>query len=120
VIGHDRLEGYLTASRFLARSWAGYGNRSRRRFALDGRTYELAVNNGPNHLHGGVKGFDKVVWKAEPFSTGAGSGVTIATSAPTVKRVIRPARRARDLHTTERNQIVVEYVATTDKATPSI
>jgi aldose 1-epimerase len=77
VIGHDRLDGYLTASRFFGAVVGRYGNRiAQGRFTLDGRTYELAVNNGPNHLHGGVKGFDKVVWQAEPFSTGAGSGVT--------------------------------------------
>src|SRR5215213_5296278 len=52
VIGHDRLEGYLTASRFFGAVVGRFGNRiARGRFALDGRTYELAVNNGPNHLH---------------------------------------------------------------------
>ena len=56
MIGHDRLEGYLTASRFFGAVVGRYGNRiAKGSFTLDGKTYQLAVNNGPNHLHGGVR-----------------------------------------------------------------
>jgi len=64
VVGHDTLDGYLTRSRFFGALVGRYGNRiGGAQFALDGKTYTLAKNNGPNHLHGGIKGFDKVVWR---------------------------------------------------------
>ena len=52
------------------------------RFTLDGKTYKLATNNGPNHLHGGVQGFDKVVWNAEPFERDGAVGVTYTRTSP--------------------------------------
>ncbi len=64
VVGHDSLDGYLTRSRFFGALVGRYGNSiGGAQFTLDGRTYTLAQNNGPNHLHGGIKGFDKVVWQ---------------------------------------------------------
>ena len=112
VIGHDRLEGYLTASRFFGAVVGRFGNRiAKGRFALDGRTYQLAVNNGPNHLHGGVKGFDKVVWQVEPRSTAAGSGVTYRYISAEGEEGYPGRLDARVTYTlTERNQIVVEYL----------
>ena len=74
VNGHDALDGYLTRSRFFGAVVGRYGNRiANGKFTLDGIEYSLAVNNGPNHLHGGVKGFDKVVWDVAPNALGAGS-----------------------------------------------
>ena len=120
VIGHDRLEGYLTASRFFGAVVGRYGNRiAKGRFTLDGATYALAANNGPNHLHGGVKGFDKVVWQAEPFSTAAGSGVRYHYVSPDGEEGYPGRLDVRVTYTlTERNEIIVDYAATTDKATP--
>jgi len=120
VIGHDRLEGYLTASRFFGAVVGRFGNRiAKGRFTLDGRTYELAVNNGPNHLHGGVKGFDKVVWQAEPFRAGGNSGVTYRYISADGEEGYPGRLNVRVTYTlTERNQVVVDYAATTDKATP--
>src|SRR6188768_288578 len=120
VIGHDNLQGYLTASRFFGAVVGRFGNRiAKGRFTLDGRTFELAVNNGPNHLHGGVKGFDKVVWQAEPFSNGTGSGVIYRYVSADGEEGYPGKLDVRVTYTlTERHQLVVEYVATTDKATP--
>jgi aldose 1-epimerase len=62
VLGYDSLEGYLKNSPYFGAVVGRYGNRiARGTFTLDGRVYRLATNNGPNHLHGGITGFDKVV-----------------------------------------------------------
>ena len=120
VIGHDKFEGYLTASRFFGAVVGRYGNRiAKGRFTLDGRTYELAVNNGPNHLHGGVKGFDKVVWQAEPFVAAARSGVKYHYVSADGEEGYPGRLDVRVTYTlTERNSLIVEYAATTDKPTP--
>src|SRR5215831_9567307 len=71
VLGHDNLNGYLYHSRYLGSLVGRYGNRIRRgKFVLNGIEYDLPINNGVNHLHGGMKGFDKVVWDAEEIGSG--------------------------------------------------
>ena len=65
ALGFDTLEPYLTDSPYFGALIGRYGNRiGKGRFALDGKTYQLAVNDGDNHLHGGAPGFDKVLWTA--------------------------------------------------------
>src|SRR6266496_1358365 len=71
VLGHDSLEGYLHRSRYFGALIGRFGNRiARGRFTLDGVEYQLAINNGKNHLHGGVIGFDKVIWQAHEIDDG--------------------------------------------------
>src|SRR2546421_5552478 len=83
VLGYPTLAGYLAQSPYFGAIVGRYGNRiAKGRFSLDGKTYQLATNNGPNHLHGGVKGFDKVVWKAESFKNKDGAGVTLTRDSP--------------------------------------
>jgi len=66
VLGCDTLDGYLKNTAYLGALVGRYCNRiAAGKFTLDGKTYTLATNNGPNHLHGGLTGFDRVVWKAE-------------------------------------------------------
>jgi len=66
TLGFDTLDGYIKGHPYFGATVGRYANRiCGAKFKLDGIEYELAANNGPNHLHGGIKGFDKVVWKAE-------------------------------------------------------
>jgi aldose 1-epimerase len=83
VLGHEWLESYLAGTPYFGAIVGRYGNRiARGRFTLDGTDFELAVNNEPNHLHGGLTGFDKVVWMAEPYSNGAEAGVVLRYVSP--------------------------------------
>jgi len=67
VLGFDDLPGYLGPQPFFGAICGRYANRiAKGKFTLDGKAYSLAVNNGPNSLHGGHRGFDKVVWHATP------------------------------------------------------
>ena len=70
VLGFDNLKSYLAGDPYFGAIIGRVANRiAKGQFTLDGKEYKLAVNNGPNSLHGGLKGFDKVVWKAEPVET---------------------------------------------------
>jgi aldose 1-epimerase len=92
-----------------------YGNRiAVGRFTLDGTLYKLATNNGPNHLHGGLKGFDKVMWRGEPIPEGVAFTYTSADGEEGYPGTLR----ARVTYTlTDRNELTVDYEATTDKPT---
>ncbi len=78
VLGHDDPAAYLKDnSPYLGAIVGRYGNRiAKAQFALDGRTYALAANNGVNHLHGGTQGFDKVLWEGEPLRGAAAVAFT--------------------------------------------
>ena len=119
VLGHDELAGYLAQPAYFGAVVGRYGNRiAKGRFTLDGKTYTLATNNGPNHLHGGVRGFDKVVWKADPPTAGAAS-VTLRYTSPDGEEGYPGTLAARVTYTlSDRDELTFEYSATTDKATP--
>src|SRR5687767_12392933 len=117
VLGFDSLEGYLKEHPYFGAIVGRYGNRiAGGQFTLDGRAYSLAKNNGPNHLHGGIKGFDKVLWSAAP----AGSNAVVFTRTSADGEEGYPGNlNVRVTYTlTEKNELVVDYLATTDKATP--
>jgi aldose 1-epimerase len=78
TLGFDGLEGYETRSPYFGALVGRFANRiAGGVFALEGRSYKLAGNDGPNHLHGGLKGFDKVVWKARPFQRADAAGLVL-------------------------------------------
>jgi aldose 1-epimerase len=119
VVGHDAMEGYLTRSRFFGAVVGRYGNRiANGRFTLDGHTYQLTQNNGTNHLHGGTRGFDKIVWDAKVTTDPRGPSVAFTHTSPDGHEGYPGKLAARVVYTlTSDNSLVVEYSATTDKPT---
>ena len=120
VLGYDDLEGYLTETPYFGAIIGRYGNRiAGGSFTLDGESYDLATNNGPNHLHGGVRGFDKVVWGAESFVGQDGVGVVFRYASPDGEEGYPGTLEARVTYTlTDDDLLVIDYHATTDRATP--
>jgi aldose 1-epimerase len=120
VLGFDRLDGYLDKSPYFGAIVGRYGNRiANGKFTLDGKEYSLAKNNGPNSLHGGLKGFDKAIWQAEPFKNKQGSGVAFTYTSKNGEEGYPGNLKAKVTYTlTEKNELVFDYEAATDKATP--
>jgi aldose 1-epimerase len=122
ALGYDRVEGYMNAvdKPYFGAIVGRYGNRiAKGSFTIDGETYSLAVNNGKNHLHGGVIGFDKVVWNGKPVQGAGWTGLELTYLAKD-KEEGYPG----NLNITvtyklgDDNALTVDYLATTDKATP--
>ena len=118
VLGFDTLDGYIKDHPYFGAIIGRYANRiAQGRFTLEGRTYTLATNNGPNHLHGGNKGFDKAVWKAAPVPGQA--AVAFTRISPDGEEGYPGNLTVRVTYTlTDKNELAVDYLATTDKATP--
>ena len=120
VLGYDNLAAYVANSPYFGAIVGRYANRiARGHFTLDGATYTLAVNNGPNSLHGGLRGFDKVVWNARPFQSQEGQGVALDYTSPNGEEGYPGTLHATVTYTlTADDRLIVDYAATTDKATP--
>lgn len=120
ALGFDSLDGYLKDPPYFGAVVGRYGNRiAKGRFTLDGKAYQLATNNGPNHLHGGRAGFDKVVWDGAPVESAAGVGVRFTRTSPDGEEGYPGALKATVTYTlTDKNELVIDYLATSDKATP--
>lgn len=120
TLGFDSLPGYLGDSPYFGAVVGRYANRiARGRFTLEGRTYRLATNNGPNALHGGVKGYDKVVWRARSFQRGDTVGVTLEHTSPDGDEGYPGTLRVAVTYSlTPADELVVDYRATTDRPTP--
>jgi aldose 1-epimerase len=83
VLGLDNLEEYVASNPYFGALIGRYGNRiGKGRFTLDGETFQLDVNDGENHLHGGAEGFDKRVWQMRPFVTEHSAGVHLKLTSP--------------------------------------
>lgn len=116
VLGFDRLEPYLRPHPYFGCIVGRFANRiAHGKFTLEGRTYQLAINNPPNHLHGGVQGFDKKLWKAEPqqgavhFSCLSPEGDEGYPGNLEVTTVVA---------LTNDNEVRLEYSARCDRSTP--
>ncbi len=120
VLGYDDLEGYLKDSPYFGALVGRYANRiAKGRFVLDGKEYKLACNNGPNHLHGGVEGFDKKVWDAEPYTASREAGVILRYLSKDGEEGYPGNLKVQVTYAlTEENELIIRYQAVTDKATP--
>lgn len=118
VLGFDSLVGYLTPPPYFGAIIGRYGNRiAKGKFTLDGKTYQLAKNNGENHLHGGVVGYDKVLWNAESIE-GAESTLKLTYLSKDGEEGYPGNLNITVTYTlTNDNSLKMDYVATTDKAT---
>jgi aldose 1-epimerase len=120
VLGYDHLQGYLAKSPYFGAIVGRFGNRIKdARFVLDGREYHLGKNNPPNTLHGGFKGFDKVLWQARPFQTKDEVGLTLRYTSPDGEEGYPGKLYAKVIYTlNEKNEFSIHYEATTNKTTP--
>lgn len=120
VLGYDSLAGYVKSSPYFGAVVGRYGNRiAKGKFTLDGTAYTLAVNNGPNALHGGLKGFDKVVWHANTLHSADGVGIRFHYVSKDGEEGYPGTLSASVTYVlTDSNEVHVAYEATTDKATP--
>ncbi|OLB68184.1 MAG: hypothetical protein AUI09_01085 [Gemmatimonadetes bacterium 13_2_20CM_2_66_5] len=120
VLGFDSLGGYVAGSPYFGAVVGRYANRiARGQFTLDGATYHLARNNGPNSLHGGERGFDKVVWSGTPFQSDSTAGVTLRYESPDGEEGYPGAVSVQVTYTlTDADDLIIEYEASTTKATP--
>jgi aldose 1-epimerase len=118
TLGFPTLEGYLQRHPFFGSTVGRYANRiAGGKFTLDGKTYTLATN-GPNHLHGGKKGFDAVMWKSEPVTTEGAVGIKFSYSSADGEEGYPGKLDATVTFTlNNNNELRIDYTAATDKPT---
>jgi aldose 1-epimerase len=125
VLGFDSMKGYLSDAYRQSNPYFGaiigrYGNRiAGGEFTLDGTTYQLATNDGNNHLHGGDQGFNEVLWNAEPFNDEKGIGVILSYISPDGEEGYPGKLETEVTYTlTDADELDITYRATTTKPTP--
>jgi len=120
VLGYDALDGYIKNNPYFGAIVGRYGNRiAKGQFTLNGATYTLAKNNGENHLHGGLKGYDKVVWKAEAVKEADAVGVKFTYLSKDGEEGYPGNLSVAVIYTlSNADELKISYEATTDKATP--
>jgi len=119
TLGFDTLDGYLTSHPYFGVTVGRYANRiGGAKFVLNGVEYKLAANDGKNHLHGGLKGFDKVVWNAEEKQTDDGPAVKMSYVSQDGEEGYPGKMACTVTYTlTENDELKINYEAETDKPT---
>jgi aldose 1-epimerase len=120
TLGFDTLEEYPAKSPFFGALVGRFANRiTKGAFAIEGRQYQLACNDGPNHLHGGLKGYDKVIWKAKSVQEKRSAAVVLSYTSPDGEEGYPGTLRITVTYRiTEENELSIEYSARTDQPTP--
>jgi len=119
VLGYDTLDEYIKENPYFGALIGRYGNRiAKGKFTLEGVEYTLATNDGLNHLHGGIKGFDKVVWNAEQMQTDKGPALKLTYTSKDGEEGYPGNLTCTVVYTlTNNNELTVDYEAETDKNT---
>ncbi|WP_198683121.1 aldose epimerase family protein [Peristeroidobacter agariperforans] len=119
TLGLKSFDDYVKNPPYFGAIIGRYGNRiAKGQFKIDDQTYKLPKNDGPNTLHGGVKGFDKVVWQAEPFEKEDSVGVIFTYTSKDGEEGFPGNLQTRVTYTlTDKNELSFDYHATTDKPT---
>jgi aldose 1-epimerase len=119
VLGFDKLDDYVKNSPYFGATVGRVANRiDSAKFELEGKKYSLAANDKPHHLHGGVKGWDKVVWRAEPVDVANGAALKLTHVSPDGEEGYPGTVTAIAVYTlTNDDTLKVEMSATTDKTT---
>jgi len=119
VLGFDDVAGYADNGPYLGVTLGRYANRiAKGSFVLDGARYTLAINNGPNSLHGGKRGFGKALWTVADVKSGPEAGVTLTYVSPDGEEGYPGALTVSVTYTlNDRNELTIRYAATTTKAT---
>src|SRR5688572_12528224 len=120
LLGFDKLEDWTGKSPFFGSTTGRVANRiAKGKFTLDGKEYTLVTNNGPNHLHGGRRGLDKVVWKAREIKGKNAPAVEFTYTDPDGNNGYPGNVKNTVVYTlTDDDELRIDYTATTDKATP--
>jgi len=120
TLGYDSLEEYAADRNYFGALIGRFGNRiARGRFTLDGAEHRLATNDGANHLHGGARGFNRVVWDVEPVGNGASRGLVLRYTSAGGEEGYPGALSVRVTYTlTDRDELAIDYRAAADAPTP--
>ncbi|MDH7603847.1 MAG: aldose epimerase family protein [Melioribacter sp.] len=119
VMGYDNLEDYINGKSYFGCIVGRFGNRiNKGKFKLDDVEYQLTINDGVNHLHGGTTGFNKVLWEAEPITTDSSQSLKLTYHSKDGEQGYPGNLTIEVIYTlNDNNEIIIDYTATTDKPT---
>ena len=119
ILGYDNLEGYVSDNSYQGSIVGRYGNRiGKGKFVLDGNEYQLDLNDGENHLHGGSKGFFQALWTAEPIESETDPALKLTYKSPDGEMGYPGNLTIEVVYTiTKNNELKIEYSGVTDKTT---